>query len=80
MSDFTAKELNEYIEERVKENVIDSATDFVAECIKYGIKSNAQTIGVYTENEIMMIISDSGKGTDEIIQVICKECEEKLAA
>ena len=73
MSDFTAKELNEYIEERVKENVIDSATDFVAECIKYGIKSNAQTIGVYTENEIMMIISDSEKGTDEIIQVICKE-------
>jgi len=52
----------------------------VAECIKYGIKSNAQTIVVYTENEIMMIISDSEKGTDEIIQVICKECEEKLAA
>ena len=73
MSDFTAKELNEYIEERVKENVIDSATDFVAECIKYGIKSNAQTIGVYTEKEIMLIISDSEKGTDEIIQVICKE-------
>ena len=47
MADFTAKELNEYIEERVKENVIDSTTDFVAECIKYGIKSNAQTIGVY---------------------------------
>ena len=33
MADFTAKELNEYIEERVKETVIDSATDFVAECI-----------------------------------------------
>jgi len=33
MADFTAKELNEYIEERVKENVIDSATDFVVECI-----------------------------------------------
>ena len=80
MADFTAKELNEYIEERVKENVIDSATDFVVECIKYGIKSNAQTIGVYTESEIMMIILDSEKGTDEIIQVICKECEEKLAA
>ena len=73
MADFTSKELNEYIEERVKENVIDSATDFVAECIKYGIKSNAQTIGIYTEKEIMLIISDSEKGTDEIIQVICKE-------
>lgn len=73
MADFNYNDLSEFIEERVKENMIDSAKDFVAECIKYGIKSNAKTIGVYTETEIMMVISDSENNRETIISAICQE-------
>ncbi len=73
MADFNASDLQEYIEERVKENMIDTAEDFAAECIKYAIKSRAETVGVYSMTDITMIMEDSEDGSEIIVNYICEE-------
>ena len=74
MADFNVNDLNEYIEGRIKSNVIDSADDFVCECIKYSIATNRSAELYYERTDITLIIADSEKNETIIIEEICEKC------
>ena len=77
MADFNVNDLNEYIEGRIKSNVIDSADDFVCECIKYSIATNRSAELYYERTDITLIIADSEKNETIITQTSHKDSESK---
>lgn len=72
MADFNAKDMEEYIEGRIKDNAIDAGEDFVKECIKYYINSQSNIKCTVTYEQISVLLTNADGDIDTFVTAALK--------